>query len=362
MARLKRAKASGKKSGNSLAYKSSMAFILMSQLIAPLSPANSGILPRASAAAYSDVNTSSWAYQYITKASALGVIEGDGSGNFNPSRPVTNQEAVVMVLRFMGYEQPKANGVSLPFTVDSWATVWLQQAIDIGLVIPSEEERPNTVIWGKEQASREWITRLIIRAAGKESEAIEFKDGNIGFSDASDASDWAAGYINAAVNRNVISGFPNNTFKPKQTATRAEFAAILSKTEIFASTVSERIIHGSVVSMSKNSIELLSSSGQTSKFEINTHSVLFGDNDKGVLPTGALVTLIHNGGVASFVEVLGMGAVGQAGSKGEKGDKGDTGATGAAGQNGYSGSSGLQGATGATGAVGATGATGAAGA
>ncbi|MEK5253313.1 exosporium glycoprotein BclB-related protein [Paenibacillus sp. FSL F4-0125] len=359
MARLKRAKASGKKNGSQLAYKSSMAFILMSQLIAPLSPAFSGILPRASAAAYSDVNTSSWAYQYITKASALGVIEGDGSGNFNPNRPVTNQEAVVMVLRFMGYEQPKENGTSLPFTVDSWATVWIQQAIDIGLIIPSEEERPNTVIWGKEQASREWITRLIIRAAGKESEAIEFKDSNIGFSDASDASDWAAGYINAAVNRNVISGFPNNTFKPKQTATRAEFASILSKTEIFASTVSDRIIHGSVVSMSKNSIELLSSSGQTSKFEINTHSVLFGDNGKGVLPTGALVTLIHNGGVASFVEVLGMVALGQTGSKG---DKGDTGATGAAGQNGSSGSSGPQGATGATGAVGATGATGAVGA
>lgn len=79
MARLKRTKTSGKKSGKQLAYKSSMAFILMSQLIAPLSPAYSSILPRASAAAYSDVDSTSWAYQYITKASALGVIEGDGS-------------------------------------------------------------------------------------------------------------------------------------------------------------------------------------------------------------------------------------------------------------------------------------------
>jgi BclB C-terminal domain-containing protein len=359
MARMKRMKASSKKSGKQLAYKSSMAFILMSQLIAPLSPTFNGILPRASAAAYSDVDTTSWAYQYITKASALGVTEGDGTGNFNPNRPVTNQEAVIMVLRFMGYEQPKASSGSLPFTVDSWATEWIQQAIDIGLVIPSEEVRPNSVIWGREQASREWITRLIIRAAGKESEAIEFKNSSIAFSDASDASDWAAGYINAAVNRNVISGFPNNTFKPKQTATRAEFAAILSKTEIFASKVSDRIIHGSVVSMSKNSIEVLSSSGQTEKFEINSKSVLFGDNGKGVLPTGALVTLIHNGGIASFVEVLGIGAVGETGSKGEKGDKGDTGATGAVGQNGSSGPSGPQGATGAAGANGATGAVGA---
>lgn len=142
MARLKRTKASGKKSGKQLAYKSSMAFILMSQLIAPLSPAYSSILPRASAAAYSDVDSTSWAYQYITKASTLGVIEGDGTGNFSPNRPVTNQEAVVMVLRFMGYEQPKVTSGSLPFTVDSWATAWIQQAIDIGIVVPSEEGDP----------------------------------------------------------------------------------------------------------------------------------------------------------------------------------------------------------------------------
>jgi uncharacterized surface protein with fasciclin (FAS1) repeats len=40
---------------------------------------------------------------------------------------------------------------------------------------------------------------------------------------------WARPFIQALTERNIITGFPDGTFKPEQTITRAEFAAIIQK-------------------------------------------------------------------------------------------------------------------------------------
>lgn len=40
---------------------------------------------------------------------------------------------------------------------------------------------------------------------------------------------WARPFIQALADRNIISGFPDGSFKPEQTITRAEFAAIIQK-------------------------------------------------------------------------------------------------------------------------------------
>ncbi|PIG94260.1 endo-1,4-beta-xylanase [Gloeocapsopsis sp. IPPAS B-1203] len=43
------------------------------------------------------------------------------------------------------------------------------------------------------------------------------------------AGHWAQGYIRALADKNIISGFPDGTFKPNAPVTRAEFAAIVTK-------------------------------------------------------------------------------------------------------------------------------------
>ncbi len=44
------------------------------------------------------------------------------------------------------------------------------------------------------------------------------------------AGHWAAGFIQSLVNKQFITGFPDNTFKPETVLTRAQFAAVLAKT------------------------------------------------------------------------------------------------------------------------------------
>lgn len=57
---------------------------------------------------------------------------------------------------------------------------------------------------------------------------IEFvAPGNVAFQDVQ--GHWAQGYIEALVKQNVITGFPDGTFRPSDPVTRAQFATIISK-------------------------------------------------------------------------------------------------------------------------------------
>ena len=49
------------------------------------------------------------------------------------------------------------------------------------------------------------------------------------FDDTDNISNWATDYIKKAVELNIISGFEDNTFRPKETATRAQAAVMLDK-------------------------------------------------------------------------------------------------------------------------------------
>lgn len=61
--------------------------------------------------AFSDVKTGFWAEKHIYKLAAQGIIVGN-NGKFRPGDPVTQQEAVLMALRFMKLEN-KAAGSSV---------------------------------------------------------------------------------------------------------------------------------------------------------------------------------------------------------------------------------------------------------
>lgn len=50
-----------------------------------------------------DVNTEHWANGYINIATAQGLIEGDGDGNFRPNDPITYAEAMAIMVRATGY-------------------------------------------------------------------------------------------------------------------------------------------------------------------------------------------------------------------------------------------------------------------
>lgn len=51
---------------------------------------------------FSDVPTTHWANKYISKAAELGIVNGDGTGNFGPSDTITYEDTLTMIVRAMG--------------------------------------------------------------------------------------------------------------------------------------------------------------------------------------------------------------------------------------------------------------------
>lgn len=53
---------------------------------------------------FDDVSEDHWANGYIHVATSLGLVEGDGDGNFRPNDKITYREAVAIMVRAAGYE------------------------------------------------------------------------------------------------------------------------------------------------------------------------------------------------------------------------------------------------------------------
>lgn len=180
---------------------------------------------------FPDVPSTHWAQKYITKLALLGVIRGDGAGRFNPNMSVKQQDVIIMAVNMMGLADEVSESketVVLPFEVDAYAKPYVALAIDKGLIHVQEElsaaGENSAKSWGAKEATRQWVAKVTIRALGKQAEAAELANTPTDFKDNADIASWALGYINEAVQLNIVSGFEDGSFKPNGKVTRAEMA------------------------------------------------------------------------------------------------------------------------------------------
>lgn len=185
-----------------------------------------------------DIGGYDWALAGIARMAAFGLMKGVGHGQFQPSRPITRQEAIVVAVRLMGREDEArdagrvtARDLAGYFTdanrIADWALPYVLEAVKEGIVPVSEDGllRPH------EPASRLWVSVLLVRALGLEDEAEEAADARLTFRDAAAIPDRYVGYVDVAVRRGLVLGYPDNTFRPNQPVTRAEMALLLTRTD-----------------------------------------------------------------------------------------------------------------------------------
>ena len=65
---------------------------------------------------------------------------------------------------------------------------------------------------------------MVVRALG-----LEPTDGETAFADNDSISDWAKGSAVTAANGGILLGYPDNTFRPQVSATRAEAVTVIVK-------------------------------------------------------------------------------------------------------------------------------------
>lgn len=184
---------------------------------------------------FKDLQEAAWAIEHISKMTELKIFEGYEDGTFRPNQPVKRVEAIVTAVRLMGLEEAakqKSSEIKLHFKdaelIDKkydWAKGYIIVALEQGLFDTTEDK-----IQPEAAASRVWAAGLLVRALGLEAEALNKMTDIPDFKDARAIPAGAVGYINVAVERGIITGYGDQTFRPNKKVTRAELATILNRT------------------------------------------------------------------------------------------------------------------------------------
>ena len=207
-----------------------------------------------SAAAFTDVQ-GHWAEESINALSAAGVINGVTPTEFQPDGNVTRAQYLKMIMEATGIETAEYRyGECLDAKAGDWYAPYLQGALDAG-VIPeymvagykaevnyevdeNGEATSSEVIYsgafnGELPIDREEMA-VLTQYCYQYSRTVLTDDRNeidnegaSSFTDADSISDWAKVSVNQAVEHGFMNGMDDGSFKPKDTATRAQAAAVI---------------------------------------------------------------------------------------------------------------------------------------
>ncbi len=172
----------------------------------------------ASAASFLDVPESHWAHAIINELADSGVINGVTNETYEPESPLTRAQFVkLIVCALEDYDSSVAYApVFSDTTADDWYTPYVACGVQSGVITRDTDLfRPDEPITRGEAAI--WM----INGMGVSSDAT------CPFSDVTDAKQKVA--VGTAAEYGLINGYEDGTFKPDNTLTRAEAAALISR-------------------------------------------------------------------------------------------------------------------------------------
>lgn len=262
------------------------------------------------AAGFSDVKSGYWAEKHIYKLAAQGIVLGQ-NGQFKPADNITRQEAITMAIRFAGVEGElgTAEAAVLPegLTVSNYFKPYVDLALDKGLIKSAEEKDIDGKAWGTQAASREWVTKILVRAIGKESEALASTEATA-FADNGDIAKGSVGYVSTAVKLGIAQGVENNKFNPAGSVTRAQMATFFSRAESYITPTYAGMTTGIVTGLTADSLTLYAN-GTTTTYALGAGTATFTADSDAKVPASSVqlytkVMAAGTGGQAAYVEIV----------------------------------------------------------
>ncbi len=166
------------------------------------------------AASFSDTS-GHWAAAYINYAADKKLIEGYENGTFRPDNNITRAEFYTMVNRFANFTATTPTHFS-DVKSGSWYADAVSRAVAAGYIKDS-----TGALYPDRAMDRDEAARIIATIYALPHNPVRVN----GFRDASAITNKAE--VGALVARRVLNGYPDGTFKPNGSITRAEFAKIL---------------------------------------------------------------------------------------------------------------------------------------
>lgn len=166
---------------------------------------------------YTDLKATHWASSTIEFLNTKELIKGYPNGTFKPESTITRAEAATIIARALGIT--KTNDTTFS---DVKSTHFAYDAIvavaEKGIITGREASKfsPDGKLTRAEMAT---ILKRAYNLTG--TTALPFKD--------VPSSHWAYEAIQTVYQNQLTGGYPDNTFKPNNSITRAEFATFLTK-------------------------------------------------------------------------------------------------------------------------------------
>ena len=169
-----------------------------------------------------------WAASEIEKALSTGYVKGYPDGSFRPNGGVTRAEFVTMV--DSAFQVAPGQGKTSFKDVHSkdWFVKDIQSAVAAGFVngYPDGTFRPQQTIDRQEAAG---MMAKLLNLSGKEGNS-----NTLGiFSDGSQIDTWARPSVTGLIASGIMSGYPDQTFRPQNIISRAEAVVLINKALAF---------------------------------------------------------------------------------------------------------------------------------
>lgn len=175
-----------------------------------------------------DVSKDHWAYVYISELTDKNVISGYEDGSFKPEETVSRAEWSKMLVVASG-KQPITLENNKSYAVDYNSNDWYYGYINSVISYMNfYNDDGNFYFKPNQSASREDVTVSLVKLKGYNVDNVDYSYISK-FKDSNSVSNDLKKYIAVAIEKGLITGFEDNTFRGQDTLTRAEAATLLCR-------------------------------------------------------------------------------------------------------------------------------------
>lgn len=165
-----------------------------------------------------------WAEEVIYECKAGGLISGYPDNTFKPGQSLSKVEALVLINKGLGWgkEAETISTSGMAFPVDLWKGFRGNVAVAVEKGLISKDDILK--IKFNSPASRLEVAIWFAKALNLSGTYT-----NLNFTDTSGVSQEYKAMLAGVVEVGIMTGFPNNLFKPDNSLTRAEMSSVLSR-------------------------------------------------------------------------------------------------------------------------------------
>ncbi|MCT4597814.1 MAG: S-layer homology domain-containing protein [Vallitalea sp.] len=164
---------------------------------------------------FNDISSGIWYTKSVAYVFAMGVMDGYSDKSFIPNGSITIDQFIKIVISTLGYVIDKGK--------DYWAQPYIDKAVQLKIINEGE------FINYKRQITRGEIALIIARVISDEDKQSNIEDYKEKIADYDLIPDKYKESVLLVYSKGIISGYPDNTFRYNETASRAGATSIIVK-------------------------------------------------------------------------------------------------------------------------------------